>query len=741
MNMKTIRNKIYAALAFVALLSPTACVEEAPVYEAGEPDLEGCYGVYFPTQTSEFALEPTDPTSVTITLARTVSNGNITVPVVLSDETGVFSISDVVFEDGQSETTATLNFPTAEVGTNYSFYINIEDPEYASQYSANSTSLSVSVIREKWNDLGKAKWRDDFVTAIYGVSSVEYEVEVQENANQKGLYRFKNVYGEAYPYNTAGNWDTSKDYWTVINSTDSTKVYISTQRTGCDWGYGAFYVSSMAGYYLAKGGEENEKKAEEYYGSRTNGCIKFPTGSLLFCMPNYQNGAFFYANNSGMFRVILPGGKDVDYTYSVTAELCENGKVPVTFTLGEDITCMKYLVVEGALDAREIQNAQDQVLNSDKALTVEESCTVDISCEKTGMYTVVAIAYADKVNKGCTGVAFGYVTPGEEEANATVVNAGLELTSRYEAAGYDKRNSAQCYIYGKNLADVKMGLYKTAEVEKYGIEEVVAAVLEGDSLSAKELEEVNGEGYAELLTSLAPLTSYTLVVWASNGYTDTYVTAEVTTAGLDRIKMTTGTYTYGLWWEGDDSGLEFYQDPNYENTYVIPNWGGGVDFTFTYDPATKKVVVATQGIGDTYENYGAVYIGEAKNVYSPKSAKYASLTDSYYDEATSTFHFSLAYFCSAGTFSNAVETFKLDEAIEFSAAKASSVAFKGLNIKPLDKQLDKIQVSSRSDFAPCGYSAGLSLEFTPRLAEFSATASERSFDKHGFKSNLVEFAE
>ena len=737
MNMKTISNKIYAALAFVALMSPTACVEEAPVYEAGVPDLEGCYGVYFPKQTSEFALEPTDPTTVTITFARTVSKGKITVPVNLSDDTGVFSISDVVFEDGQSETTATLSFPTAKVGESFSFYVNIDDPAYASQYSANSTSLSVSVIREKWNDLGKAKWRDDFVTAIYQVSSVEYEVEVQENANQAGLYRFKNIYGEAYPYNEAGDWDTSKDYWTVINSTDSTKVYISTQRTGCDWGYGAFCVSSMAGYYLAKGGEENEEKAEEYYGSRTNGCIKFPTGSLLFGMPNFQTGRLYPANNSGMFRVILPGGKDVDYTYSVTAELCENGKVPVTFTLGEDITCMKYLVVEGGLDAREIQNAQDQVLNSDKALTVEESCTVDISCEKTGMYTVVAVAYAGKINKGCTGVAFGYVTPGEEDANATVVTAGLELTSRYEAAGYDKTNSVSFYVYGKDLTSVKLGILPTAELS----EDINDDIEKLNEVSDENLALINGSGYSDIYKGLKGLTDYTLIVWASNGYTSTVKTAEITTEGLPNVLLGTGDYTYatGFLTDNDgnpyvDSGLEIFQNPNAANTYVIEHWCGDVDFSFTYDSTSGKIAIPMQETGYTSSGL-PIYIIEYN-----KYLEYAGATEeqiaklskeSSYDAETGTISFAVAYvvFYSTGEYYGAyaggIETFVLADGHKFPAASDGS---------------QKSSVSKVTNPYLKGF-AGLSLEFTPRLAEFSATVSERSFDRHSFKSNLVEFAE
>ena len=734
--MKTISNKIFAALAFAALLCPTACVKDAPEFEVGEQDVDGCYGVYFPKQTSEFALEPTEPTTVTITLARTVSKGAITVPVELTDTTGIFSVSDVTFEDGQSESSAVVNFSGAQVGTNYSFYAQITDPQYASKYNSNPTALSLSVIREKWNDVGKAMWRDDFFTTFYNVQNVEYPVDVQENANKKGLYRFKNVYCENYPNNDPSKWDDSKDYWIVINATDSTKVYMSKQRTGCAWDYGEFYVSSMAGYYLAKGGEDNEKKAASYYGSLTNGCIKFPSSSLLVSMSNYESGALYIANAAGMFRVILPGGKDVDYNYSVSAELCKDGKVPVTFTLGDDITSMKYLVVEGALDARGIQNSQDQVINSEDAKTIEKSGTVEISCEKTGMYTVVAVAYADKVNKGCTGVAFGYVAPGEEDANATVVTAGLELTSRFEGAGYNKTNSVSFYVYGKDLTSVKLGILPTAELS----EDINDDIEDLREVSDENLALINGAGYSDIYTGLKALTDYTLIVWASNGYTSTVKTAEITTDGLANVLLGTGNYTYaaGFLTNDDgsvavDEGLEIFQNPNAANTYVIEHWCYDSDFTFTYDSASGKIAIPKQETGATYQGL-PIYIIEYN-----QWMKYAGATDeqiaakgkeSSYDAASGTISFAVAYvlFYNGeyyGKFVNGIDTFVLAAGHKFPVASDGS---------------QKSSVNKASNLCFKGF-AGLSLEFSPRVANFSITVADRSYDKCSLKSNLAEFAE
>ena len=58
-------SKYIFTLAALALAS-TACVKEAE-YEKGPQDVEGCYGVYFPTQEvlGSNTIAPTDPTSLT----------------------------------------------------------------------------------------------------------------------------------------------------------------------------------------------------------------------------------------------------------------------------------------------------------------------------------------------------------------------------------------------------------------------------------------------------------------------------------------------------------------------------------------------------------------------------------------------------------------------------------------------------------------------------------------------------
>jgi hypothetical protein len=45
------------------------------------------------------------------------------------------------------------------------------------------------------------------------------------------------------------------------------------------------------------------------FGTLENGIITFPERSLLMSMANYEDGAMYYANNNGAFKVVLPSAR------------------------------------------------------------------------------------------------------------------------------------------------------------------------------------------------------------------------------------------------------------------------------------------------------------------------------------------------------------------------------------------------------------------------------------------------
>lgn len=745
MNMKKFYNIISILIALPLLV--IACGQDDLKYEQGTVEDENCYGVYFPTQDLPSEFDPSDPCVITVKASRANSKGSITVPVEIQQSEGdVFSVAPITFEDGQTETTFDVTFPDAELGTEYSITLSVTDPKYAKVYGSQRTYLDIALSRVKWDlvkdpngvdEDGIALYRDDFFTTFFSVKNVEYEVEVQENAGKPGIYRLKNVYGEAYPYNDEGDWDDTKDRYLIVNAEDPECVYISTLATGCDWGYGEFSVSSLAGLRLAQGKTKDEVKALGAFGTLSNGVITFPKGTLLIGMKDYKDGALYYANNNGMFRIILPGGKPVDYSFKVSSGLTKEGKVPVSFELGADIAKVIYKVFEGSLDKEGIQEAHYDVVSATDAQEVTESGTVAVSCAKTGVYTLVAVAYdKDGVKKAYDGTSFGFVALGDEEEKATVISAGLELTSRYEASGNNKRNSCLVYAYGKDITDIKIGIYRSDDKDLDDLETLAAKM---ESLSAEDLASVNGDGFADLFTKLSPVTEYTLVVWATNGFTTKIVTDKITTEGLPRVDLCKGTFTYGVMFKSDgkpavDEGLTLQCDPNYENTYVISDWGYGVDFEFTYDPTSGKVIVPIQFTGYVHPSYGNVYVGEAKTIVSEKYSDYDKLVDSSYDPKTNTFSFCVAYYCQAGLFGTGVETFSTDNAIEFTQTAGSSlrVQAKSLNVT----RFIPFTATGLEKVSTYGVLTGLDVTPSIKAARFSAVdqgkrVMDRSFHVNG----------
>lgn len=746
MNMKNI---IKYSLSFLAMSAMMLSCAKEDEHQPGEPDVDGCYQVYFPAQESSLTLDPSDPTTTTIAVMRTNTNGNITVPVTVSDTSGLFTVSDLRFEDGQSESAITLTFDKISVGKTYAVSFEITDPQYASKYNSNPVALDFSVLIEKWNSIGKGLWRDDFMTTFYKVDYAEYEVEILENDLKPGYYRVVYPYDAKYPYNEKGDWDESQTYYFEIHAENPNQVWIPVQNTGMAWSYGNVWMGSVAGYNIENGATLAD--VAKYLGTLKNGVITFPNGSLLVGMEDYNDFGLYYANKNDMFRVCLPGAVLTDYSIEAVAGESSDGEIPVEFALGADVASAKYAVYEGSISTAAKQKNAEAIAEGTEAAAkdVPASGALALSFDKSGVYTLVAVSFdeAKKAQKN-TAIEFCYVAKGDEANYAVNLSAGLELTSRYEPAGYSKINSALYYIYGKDLVSVKASVFKTSSLAGASEETIVNSLSEvSDSL----VNVINTKGCSDLVTGLTPLTSYTLVVWGSNGYASKVVTSEITTEGLARVDLGTGTFTYNFWWadsEGNpypDKGLGFQKDPNFENTYVIEHWGGDVDFKFTYDPATGKAKVPLTYIGDNHSSYGPVYVIEAKDCFDPEQYEdYDKLVDSYYDASTKTFNFCIAYIVQAGTFGWTVETFTLDQDVNFTSAssvKATALPQDSMKGFTLGRSLDFRKSILEKSIVPVGRTAGIAAEREARNANFTSreiqtTVKAANLDKSNINSNL-----
>lgn len=672
-------NKLFRNILFLSSLTLVlaACQEEK--VEPGEKDLDGCYGVYFPAQDKavKLVLDPADPTSTKITVMRKNSEGEITVPVTVADTSNLFKFAPITFKDGQAETTIDVTFDGIGIGNTYLASLTIEDPAYASKYNSNPISIDVKVLREKWNNLGVGTWVEH---GVFNFDAPE-NVIIHQNDLDKTKYRIYMRYpdpekeGEEYAlYSPKSDEYLSLRLLKSGEVLKSTKAEFKVDKDGLVlfdiFDTGIPYDTGAPNIWFVHPFNFSDPVNLWYYNKVISYQDDGVTPAGIQLAPNYYIngvGAIDRSQEDGIITIVFPGAVLTDYTINVSVGETVDGEIPVEFALGADVATAKYAVYEGELSKAAAERHANAIVKGDEeSKVVPETGAVSLTLDKSGVYSLVAVSLDDKNEFQKSAVStFNYVAKGDEEKYPVTVSAGLELTSRYEPEGYTKVNSALFYVYGKNLTEVKASLIPTAKLDPTKLDSLAR---EPKSVSDSILNLVNTTGWTDLFTELAPVTDYTLIVWASNGYRSKVVTSEITTDGLPRVKKGTGTYTYSLVFVGEDKNpqtvkdLGLYADPNYENTYVIEDWGNGVELKFTYDAKSGEIKVPLQTTGAAGAA-GVIFIQEAKDYFTPETYNdYDKLPSSSY--ADGTYSFALAYFDEGGLYNAGVETFKLDGAVE-----------------------------------------------------------------------------
>lgn len=310
------------SLAF-ACLAFAACTSDDDEMAPGAWNAAADYAnVAFEALDNSVELDPADATDGFIKVTRQNTKGAVTVPVnIVTNTDDVFTVDPLTFADGEAEANLTFHFPTAEVGKPYTLAVEITDPNFVSEYSAVST-YSYTVTRVKWNDVsyimyngekivGYAEFTDDINTSGYGIDNLTFPTRLQERADKPGYFRMINTYDNNFDYTYYGycTFDTSKDYYIYIDATDPEKVYIPENcNIGLNWGYGTAHVWSLVGYGIAN---DRQDLIDGNYGTYKNGVITFPKGALLFGEEGYNDGAFYPANGSGLFKLVVDPDKNL----------------------------------------------------------------------------------------------------------------------------------------------------------------------------------------------------------------------------------------------------------------------------------------------------------------------------------------------------------------------------------------------------------------------------------------------
>lgn len=563
--MKNIFKYILAAAA--VSFAATACVQEE-AHTPGEPEVDGCYGVYFPTQEASGAhtYDPSMTPEVVFKAVRRVSTGTISVPLVVSaSEEGVFQVGELVFEDGQSESEVKVTFPDSKNGVEYSVSLGIDDPQYASKYLEGATYIDFSVLRVEWKDLlnpvtnqpaivtfNEGWWGEVHTATVkyYEVDGVRYCVATCNEGT--------GIWGDSQNITFDFIWDTNTfnaDGYEVIDVkkqyfgfdyNDSTSKPVN-EATAPIYFYDWYHFLTTDGGYEGKWGSwANFLKAnpgaydQSYYDG--NGGFFF---NLKYHVPALGGGF-----TPPVFDVValVDGYVRVDYTLEMESDYPEDGAMPIEFKSGIDVASIKFICVEGKATPGQITEYSDQIaagtakdMGEIKEFYYDEEtgfnyAGIYVTFDKTNTYTLVAGAF-DKTGKmqSAGSIYLDYVAADDANYDVTVTCGLGETPARYESAGYDKYNSLEYYATASaDATEAKIGLYKTATVDKYGIDVVINDLRTNvKSVPADVLEEMKAVGgYCSLFTKLTENTDYTVVVWATNGTKASYAVASYSTAKI-----------------------------------------------------------------------------------------------------------------------------------------------------------------------------------------------------------------
>ena len=163
----------------------------------------------------------------------------------------------------------------------------------------------------------------------------------------------------------------------------------------------------------------------------------------------------------------------------------------------------------------------------------------------------------------------------------------------------------------------------------------------------------------------------------------------------------TCTYTYCIYWDGDDQGLPiYYRQSTIDATqgqFRITNWGAGGDLIVEYNSATGACQVLPQYVVD-HSTYGPVYISDIPH----HSAQYTyEQFPCFYNKESGKFELSVVWYVDAGMFGNDVETIQVDgfyvpdysisALFEGTLTDASQTTFALLNLQEIGPDVEAVK--------------------------------------------------
>lgn len=562
---------------------------------------------------------------------------------VKKEDKAIFSIPEfVTFAAGEAtaELVMTIDQSKMENDTDYivGFYIDetATTPYGYAEWTVKFALNPWELVKAADGSNAKAKFRcNDLLTSLFNIDAeVEVEVNMYEHKSIKGYYKLEDPWTPSIAYGFGyssveealadGITTTHADFF--IDATNPKQVAFAQQVLGIDLGYGDIIVESGYPRYM---------DAAAGAGTLEEGVITFPTKGCIFAMPGYKDSAY-YANTGGLFRIVLPGIEIADYSLAVAydgMDVAADNKTTTAkfkFTYGDDVTGIKYMIVEGNIEADPTEALNTLFAGTSEAvLTVEDfekgAKVVGVKAGmERGSYTIVA-APADKSGelraKAAVVKQFYFMGLGETVDTTCQAEAAMVLPSEFNpglVAQYPDQTSLIAEMIGTEIKSVAYYLNKTSVIATWEgtPEELVAAY--GSALPAQYVEKVNSEGgFATPFSKLASDTEYALIVVFTNTYGESKtVIATKKTAAYEY----TGELVIGQYYLSSvvttNSGQKTYENlftvaPNGDSTteFLVSDLGladgNQHKFYANYDAAAGTFTVT--GVYAGAESYGNIF--------------------------------------------------------------------------------------------------------------------------------------
>lgn len=572
--MKTIY-RLFAAFSALALFA-AACtpVEE---YKPGVEDNTDCYGVYFPAQETAIVRSPEESTMISFTVARTNTEGDLIVPVTVSDTSSIFNIKPVnaVFEDGQSETTISFDYARIAVGQEYLVSLSIEGDEFVSKYSTLPSNLDFTVLVEKWNDLGVGT----FTMNVYW-DPFTCAVRFFQSDLNPAIYRIKmhEVLEDGTTDLIFSEEQNTYLYLKVLKKGD--KVFDNVADKDDLVFFDVFHTGIINSTYNAEllfvhPGALSSFTVSDWYYNKVIQVKEDGSPAVIQLAPYiFMNGigGWSFIDQDEAIILVLPGCELVNYSMEIEAGYSENGVLPVKFELGADVAKVKYAIYPGTLNSAQVTRYAGQIADgsAEGIATLPADGIAKLTLPETGVYTVVAVSFdaAGEAQETATA-AINYVAEGDNKD--VELYSGLVATGKY-GKEYTSDNTLEYYIFGQDLVDIKIGLFEKGVLEN-NYEACVDEVLASKSLAKEDIEAANTSSYVAVFKDCVPGTEYSVLAWASNGYAYAFDVASAKTTGklVVSLEDMIGVYSTSItsYYNGPLKPLQMVIEPSDDELYNL----------------------------------------------------------------------------------------------------------------------------------------------------------------------------